>query len=829
VASRSDRWLRFISTLKIRANDEATGKPVIMPLRYNSEQMKVWQRIAEKIDHLKAIRLIILKSRREGISTMVESLLLTMIASLPNINALITAHEKDAAKEIFGMTKLFITASPLLSRVAIVERDIIRIGNSRLRVATAGSPQSQRGVDLTAWHSSEGAQYPFPEVMEATMQCLPQSDDIFSIGVLESTANGKVGDGQMFYEEWQRAESGESEWIPVFLAWHQFKAYRIRGGRIEQPTAEEFALRERFELSDEQLAWRRWAIKNKLKGDPDMFRQEYPSHADEAFIATGRPFFRPEQTLPFGKYIRKGRHGTVTPEGQWTQDPTGTGKRAEGWLEVWKFPEAGHSYVIGADSSMGLEEDDRGKSPSSSAGEVLDMETMEQVAEYDFRSAPHIFASHLAGIGRFYNDALLAPEVQSSGGGGGREVLVYLRERYGYWNIHQWKHPDRIARGNAVLYGWECLDPEARVLTADLQWVEARQVKVGDQLLGCHEVPRGGKGSGTPLRRQTVIDRQIFVAPKVRVTLENGQPSLVSGNHPLLTLRKSRKDVGYQWRQAADVQPGDMVKYLPVWESIRTYESGRLSAFLDGEGHFVQGKKSGFHLAVTQAAGGIYDEVLDLWRHFGYTPTIKYQRHKRRPWEQPVWVCGLSSFDASVRALGSLRPTRLLEKFAAIDLARVALRSFRSVAVRSVEDIGEGPVVGLTTDPDHTLIADGIVGHNTNAKTRPRMLARLREVVLENCAVIHSRRLLNQIENFGYNDVGRTEALSGHDDLLFAYGIALVSRSENYFSLPAPPAPSGHVDWESMGIHVIRQEGVQERLRRILSMQEYTEKGFMEL
>lgn len=539
---------------------------MIKPLRYNTAQQDVWSKVADRIDRLQPIRLIILKSRREGISTAIESWLLTFIASMPNVNALITAHQKDAAKEIFAMSKLFVTSSPLLARVATVDRDTITIGRSRLKVATAGSPESQRGVDLTAWHSSEAAQYDHPEVMLATMQCLPQRDDVFSIGVIESTANGKTGSGEMFYDEWCRAEAGESDWLPIFLPWHEFTDYRIKGAKIEQPTAEEFALRERFELTDEQLAWRRWAVRNKCHGDEDLANQEYPPTADRAFVATGRPFFRPEQMLPFGKYVRKGHLGVVTPDGEWSQ-------QTKGWLEVFQYPKPGHTYLIGADSSMGLEEDDRGKSPSSSAAEVLDMETLEQVAEYDFRSPPHIFAAHLAGIGRFYNTALQVPEVQSSGGGGGRELLVYLRETYGYWNIHHWKHPDRVNRQDSQLLGWE-----------------------------------------------------------------------------------------------------------------------------------------------------------------------------------------------------------------------------------------------------------------TTSKTRPRMLARMREVVLEQSAIIHSKRLLAQLENFGYSDAGRTEALSGHDDLLFAWGIALVSRFENYYVMP--PVASGpveKVDWEHLGIHVTHPENPQERLRRILSTEASPTRSFMEL
>jgi hypothetical protein len=82
-----------------------------------------------------------------------------------------------------------------------------------------------------------------------------------------------------------------------------------------------------------------------------------------------------------------------------------------------------------------------------------------------------------------------------------------------------------------------------------------------------------------------------------------------------------------------------MVKAIPVWEEDRSYEAGRLSGLLDGEGHLSQGVK-----------------------------------------------------------------------------------------VKAIRDIGEGPVVGLSTGPDHTLIADGIVGHNTNHATK-KVLAQVANMV----------------------------------------------------------------------------------------------------
>lgn len=561
---RSDRWRRFIETLKIRTRDRR-----ITPFKYNAPQERVWEIVSEKIDHLEPVRLILLKARREGISTLIESWLMAFIASGDNVNALVTAHMKKPAADIWGMSKRFVTTSPLLSRVATIGNNTISIGRSSLKIATAGSPESERGGDLTAAHFSEAAFYPHKGFLTAAMQALPHTRRIFSIGVIESTANGVEDEGEDFYNEWQRAEEGDSDWLALFLAWHSFPEYSIPDTlAIEGLDEEEYELRKRFELTDGQLAWRRWAIANNCKNQVQIFHQEYPATAEESFIQSGLPFFQPHELMWMDGEVSSGSRGTIEADGQFRRAP-------DGYLEIFKFPEPGHTYVIGADSSMGMPDRDDRKQHSRSGAEVIDMDTMEQVAEYDASSAPHIFARHLVGMGRMYNNALLAPEVQSSGGGGGREVLVYVRSM-DYWNIHRWRgDPDKIRRQDAILFGWE-----------------------------------------------------------------------------------------------------------------------------------------------------------------------------------------------------------------------------------------------------------------TNSKTRPRMLARIREVVMEKSAVIHSRRLLKQLSAFGEDDHGHMEALAGRDDLLFAWGIGLMSRSENYFkAIPDQGGSSLMPDWEALGIHVRHPELPNERIRRLMAMdsREPTEKSYLEL
>ena len=63
-------------------------------------------------------------------------------------------------------------------------------------------------------------------------------------------------------------------------------------------TEEERSLQEAYDLTDEQLMWRRWKISSMSPTQDysreDLFKQEYPMTDNEAFLSTGRPIFDPE-------------------------------------------------------------------------------------------------------------------------------------------------------------------------------------------------------------------------------------------------------------------------------------------------------------------------------------------------------------------------------------------------------------------------------------------------------------------------------------------------------------------------------------------------------
>src|SRR6185436_11682293 len=89
-------YRRLMERLPIRvSNIRGVGGP-IRPLRFNAAQEQLWQVIAPKLDAWEPIRIIVLKARREGVSTLIEALLTTFCLLQDYVQAMVVAHEAPA-------------------------------------------------------------------------------------------------------------------------------------------------------------------------------------------------------------------------------------------------------------------------------------------------------------------------------------------------------------------------------------------------------------------------------------------------------------------------------------------------------------------------------------------------------------------------------------------------------------------------------------------------------------------------------------------------------------------------------------------------------------
>jgi hypothetical protein len=83
-------------------------------------------------------------------------------------------------------------------------------------------------------------------------------------------------------------------------------------------------------------------------------------------------------------------------------------KMMAGGLWIWKEPVIGHKYIMGVDVS-------RGDSEDYSTFQIYDFDDREQVAEYQGKVAPDIYADMLLQTGKEYNKALLVVENNNIG------------------------------------------------------------------------------------------------------------------------------------------------------------------------------------------------------------------------------------------------------------------------------------------------------------------------------------------------------------------------------------------------------------------------------
>jgi hypothetical protein len=237
----------------------------------------------------------------------------------------------------------------------------------------------------------------------------------------------------VFYDLWKGAVDGSNGYVPVFIPWHVNPEYRETVPKKFQRTPEEEELAEKYSLDDGQLMFRRRKI---AQNGIDLFRQEYPSEPEEAFLTTGRPVFNPEQlqeTLADAADVKE----RLALEGDdWENN-------VRGELTLYRAHDPGEQYVIGADVAMGVRNGDY------SVAQVLDSKKR-QVATWRGHVHPDYFATVLYHLGDFFNQAYIIVENNSHG------ILTCTRlaKDMAYSNFYTTTEVDKLTDRETVKLGF---------------------------------------------------------------------------------------------------------------------------------------------------------------------------------------------------------------------------------------------------------------------------------------------------------------------------------------------------------------------------------------
>src|SRR5207245_4277896 len=199
----------------------------LIPMKFSDSQNIMWKYVAPRLDAHERLWFIVLKARQTYATTFFMNLTFTRTLENPNTNSLIIAQDLDSATSIFDMAKRYYDHLPLPKmRPGKVKELVFHLGEgmSRFKVVSAGTAAKGRGTTQTCVHCSEVAFWQHPEVLTGLFQAMPDLGD--TIWVLESTANGLVPPGDMFYNQWKSAIAGDSKLVPIFIPWFVRPKYR---------------------------------------------------------------------------------------------------------------------------------------------------------------------------------------------------------------------------------------------------------------------------------------------------------------------------------------------------------------------------------------------------------------------------------------------------------------------------------------------------------------------------------------------------------------------------------------------------------------------------
>jgi len=469
----------------------------VVPLELNGPQMKPYNVIKRQADAGKPQRVIILKARQMGFSTLTEAILFKRAATHDNYKCGVVAHKEDATTNLFNMSKRFYEylPEPKPELKASNARELLFAGlKSGIKCMTAGGGGIGRSDTYHALHISEYAFWPGDKraTLVGLMQAVPNTPN--SLVVIESTANGFDD----FKDLWDKAVAGENDFEPVFCAWHEMPEYRAAYDGFSL-TGEETDLKARYGLDNEQIAWRRWCIANNCGGDKDLFRQEYPADPHEAFISTGNSVFDNEAVMrrlreaPGPVRIGRFEHqydGLRISDIKFVDDE-------KGFVKIYREPEANVPYVVGGDTA--------GDGTDWFTAHVLDNRTGEQVAVLRHQFDEDMYARQVYCLGKFYNNALLGIEVNFS------RYPVKELERLGYTRQYRREDVDSYTGKMRKSYGFNTTSVTRPVAVAGL--VQAFREQPG-----------------------IVCDRQTLEEMLTFVRNEKGKAEAIAGKHDDLVM-----------------------------------------------------------------------------------------------------------------------------------------------------------------------------------------------------------------------------------------------------------------------------------------------------
>jgi hypothetical protein len=249
--------------------------------------------VHEELEKIKAqglpVRIALCKGRQIGMSTYVAARFLHRATLFRGTAVFILTHMTKSTSHLFDMVKRMYKhlPDPLKPSIERSNRIELKFGaiDSEYALGTAGSEDIGRGMSPLLLHLSEAAMYAnAQDLQQGLLQGVPNIPG--SEIIYESTPNGI---NNWFYTLCMRGVDcpDASRIKTVFLPWYWMPEYQTQTPIGFRATQEELELMDAYNLTPEQIYWRRVKIEDDYMGDVRGFRREYPMTLMDGFISSG--------------------------------------------------------------------------------------------------------------------------------------------------------------------------------------------------------------------------------------------------------------------------------------------------------------------------------------------------------------------------------------------------------------------------------------------------------------------------------------------------------------------------------------------------------------
>jgi len=307
---------------------------------------------------------IVLKSRQMGISTLTAAYSVWLMTFFSDKNILIISITQETAKEIVTKVRFANDNLPAWLKVACVEdnRLSLRLKNGSAIKAVSSAGTAGRSAALSLLIIDEAA---FIDNIEEIWLSAQYTLSTGGRAIVLSTPNGV---GNFFHKTWVAAEAGENEFNTIKLPWHLHP--------------------------ERDQAWR--DKQTELSGIKGAAQE-----CDCDFSTSGNQVIHMDIVEFYNKtHVR---------------DPIE--KRGSGLdMWIWERPDYSKNYMVVADCA-------RGDGADYSTFHVLDVESLEQVAEYKGQLSTKDFGNLLVTVATEYNNALLIIENNNVGWASLQQVI----------------------------------------------------------------------------------------------------------------------------------------------------------------------------------------------------------------------------------------------------------------------------------------------------------------------------------------------------------------------------------------------------------------------